>query len=319
MAIKEKEKREKPPTDTSGIKPPEGNGGGGFAAEMASTLATVSHNQVVAAVTEPDPVAPDHLSGVVTGKEFAPPKILAYGIDGIGKSTFASQAPNPIFIQTEKGLDQIGAPRFPVSTTYDDVLARLSQVATAKHSYQTVVIDGASGLEQLIYRQVAAQNGKQNIDLVGGGFDKGQKLAMAQWNEVVALLDQCSTRGMAVILLAHARSEKIGDPENPMAEQYAPALHRKTSGEMFRRWADCTLFMCRRMTVRKEGQGIMEKVIAVPIGADGGERIVRTAWTPASVAKNRYDMPLEIALPKTGSWDLIMGYISSFYSSNQKG
>ena len=83
---------------------------------------------------------------------------------------------------------------------------------------------------------------------------------------------------------------------------------------MLRRWADATLFFTRRMTTRKEGQGFNEKTVAVPIGADGGERIIRTAWTPASVAKNRYEMPLEIPFPKNGSWGLVMAYISDFYS-----
>jgi hypothetical protein len=261
---------------------------------------------------ESDPI----FESVITGKEFGPPKILVYGIDGVGKSTFAAQAPNPIFIQTghDEGLKQIGATRFPASDTYQDFITKLKSVAIAKHGFQTVVIDGVSGLEALIYKQVADDHGKANIDLVGGGFDRGQKLAMTQWNEVLTLLNACVARGMAVVLVAHARSEKIGDPENPMAEQYGPALHRKTSGELFRRWADMTLFMTRRMTVKKEGQGIMEKTVAVPIGAEGGERIIRTAWTPASVAKNRFDMPLEIPFPKNGSWDVVMGYVQAFYS-----
>lgn len=300
--------KEKEKVELGGIVPPEPSASS-FVDSMKTALESGVGKQ---------PSTSGGFGDVITGKEFAPPKILVYGIDGVGKSTFAAQAPNPIFIQTghDEGLKQIGAARFPACHTYQDFLARLSSVATGDHKYQTCCIDGVSGLEALIYEKVSRDNGKANIDLVGGGFDKGQKLAMTQWNEVLALLNACVARGMAVILVAHARSEKIGDPENPMAEQYAPALHKKTSGELFRRWADATLFMTRRMTTKKEGQGIMEKTVAVPIGAEGGERIIRTAWTPASVAKNRFDMPLEIAFPKSGSWDVVMEYITAFY---QKG
>ena len=34
-----------------------------------------------------------------------PPRIFPYGIHGVGKSTFAASAPNPVYIQTEDGLD----------------------------------------------------------------------------------------------------------------------------------------------------------------------------------------------------------------------
>lgn len=296
----------KPEVDHSGISAPSGNGG-------SDTL-----NALQAALDPPaKKAAPNPFADVIVGKEFSAPKILAYGIDGIGKSTFASQAPKPIVIQTEEGQKQIGAARFPICRTYPDFLGRLNSVATANHDYQTLVIDGASGLEKLIYDKVASDNGKANIDLVGGGFDKGQKLAMTQWLEVLQGIDRCWEHGMAIIVLAHARSEDIGDPENPMAKQYAPALHKKTSGEMFRRWADATLFFTRRMTTRKEGDGIMAKTIAVPVGPDGGERIIRTTWTPTAVAKNRYDMPSELPFPRNGSWDLVMCYIADFY--NKKG
>ncbi len=39
----------------------------------------------------------------ISNGESKPPIILAYGIPGIGKTTFAAAAPNPIFIQCEDG------------------------------------------------------------------------------------------------------------------------------------------------------------------------------------------------------------------------
>ncbi|HHK41312.1 MAG TPA: oxidoreductase, partial [Planctomycetaceae bacterium] len=81
------------------------------------------------------------------GKQPMPPRLVVYGTEGVGKSTFASQAPAPIFIQTEDGLAEIDCDRFPLSTTFDDVTAALSELHSEKHDYQTVVIDSLDWLE----------------------------------------------------------------------------------------------------------------------------------------------------------------------------
>ena len=38
---------------------------------------------------------------IITGKIASPKKVLIYGPEGIGKSTFAAQFPEPVFIDTE--------------------------------------------------------------------------------------------------------------------------------------------------------------------------------------------------------------------------
>ena len=37
----------------------------------------------------------------------APPRIVMYGVGGVGKSTFAASAPNPIFIPVEDGISTL--------------------------------------------------------------------------------------------------------------------------------------------------------------------------------------------------------------------
>lgn len=296
-------------TAISGASPP-AEAKSEFAGAMASALGVKSE-------PEKKPAGGGDFADVVRGRVFEPPKIMVYGIDGVGKSSFCSQAPNPIFLQAglDKGLEQIGPARFPVSNTYEDFLGKLRRVATGEHQWQTLAVDNLSAIEALIYQRVCANNNWPTI--TKPGFDRGEKLAMAEWLEVLDLLNKCHARGMAILLVAHARRERLGDPENPTVEQYAPALHTKTSGELFRRWVDATLFLTRRMAVKTEGQGMAERKIGVAVGADGGERIIRASWTPANVAKNRYDMPSEMPFPKLGAWDLVIGYVANFY--NQKG
>ena len=44
-----------------------------------------------------------------------PPRILIHGVAGVGKTTFAAEANNPVFVQTEDGLGTIPAANFPLA------------------------------------------------------------------------------------------------------------------------------------------------------------------------------------------------------------
>ena len=63
------------------------------------------------------------LQQIHSGRRHAPPRLMIYGTEGIGKSTTASQAPKPIFIPTEDGLDQIDCDSFPLARRFDEVAA----------------------------------------------------------------------------------------------------------------------------------------------------------------------------------------------------
>ena len=81
------------------------------------------------------------LEQVMSGKTPAPRRVMLYGVQGVGKSTWAACAPKPIFLQTEDGLGEIDCDKLPLSTTYDGSMKALSALYTEPHSYQTVVID----------------------------------------------------------------------------------------------------------------------------------------------------------------------------------
>jgi len=65
------------------------------------------------------------LADIQRGRTSKPPRILLYGVERIGKSTFGSPTQKPIFIQTEDGLDEIDCDRFPPAATFDEVAAAL--------------------------------------------------------------------------------------------------------------------------------------------------------------------------------------------------
>ena len=62
------------------------------------------------------------LENIKTGRENKPPRIMVYGQEGVGKSTFGASAPDPVFIQTEDGLGEIDTAKFPLAKNLNDVL-----------------------------------------------------------------------------------------------------------------------------------------------------------------------------------------------------
>ena len=247
------------------------------------------------------------LQQILSGRESRPPRINLYGTEGAGKSTTASKAPKPIFIQTEDGLGEIDCDKFPLAHSFDDVLAALSELNTVEHSYQTVVIDSLDWLERMIWDAVCKAHGTDSIEKVGGGYGKGYTEALPYWRKVIDGLDQLRNRKqMLVLLIAHAKVEKFEDPESAAYDRYSPRLH-KHAAALICEWCDAVLFATRKITTQKENTGFgRTRTIAAGIGKDGGERVLRTVGGPACVAKNRYGLPAELPL----SWPALFAALT---------
>ena len=230
------------------------------------------------------------ISSITKGREAQPPRIMIYGSEGVGKSTFAALAPNPVFVQTEDGLSEIDCSKFPLAKSFDDVVLQLQAVRDEQHDYGTVVIDSLDWLERLVWDRVCADYGVKSVEKADGGYGKGYVHALTYWRQIVSLLNDIRARkGMAVILIAHAAVERFEDPEHAAYDRYTPRLHKKACS-LVCEWVDAVLFASRRMRVDSTTGK------AAPVGADGGERILRTNGSPACIAKNRFGLPTELPL-----------------------
>jgi len=255
------------------------------------------------------------LKSIHTGKRHAPPRLLLYGTEGIGKSNYAAQAPSPIFIPTEDGLGEIDCASFPLAKQLTEVEESLSALAKEPHAYQTVIIDSLDWLEQLIWDDLCRLNNATTIEKVDGGYGKGYIAALGFWRHIIDLLDVLhKQRNMAVILIAHAKVERFEDPESTAYDRYSPRLHKQASA-LLTEWVDAVLFATRKFRTETEDAGFgRERTIAVGIGKEGGERILRTVGGPSCVAKNRYNLPYELPL----SWEAFANALSQSQSENQE-
>lgn len=237
------------------------------------------------------------LSAVKKGKIALPLRILGFGPEGVGKSTFAAGAPSPIFLGAEDGTNELDIARYQPET-FDEAIEFIDDLARDTHDYKTIVVDPVNWLEPLVYAKIVGTSGK-SIDDFGGGFQKGYTAALDQWRVLLAALERVWRRDMHVILLAHSAVKSFNDPEGPAYDRYEVAMYPKSAG-LIRQWVDFVLFM------RRESFSKLDERTKKAKGFSTGKRIIHTQWTAAFDAKSRVRLPDEIPL----SWDEFYGAVA---------
>lgn len=240
---------------------------------------------------------------ILQGRTSRPRTIVFYAVHGIGKSTWAASAPNPIFIQTEKGLDDIGCDRFPLAESWADVKAQLAQLCSTDHPYKTVVVDSLSALEPMVFAEVCRDKAKKNIEDIG--YAKGYKFALDYWRELTTALEWLQkNKGMTVILVGHSRIVRYENPETEPYDRFEIDIHRDASA-MLQRWADEVLFANYEVFTSEKGEGFNKRVKAI----GDGSRKIYTNERPAWKAKNRLNMPDSIPMLRENGWSEYAKYL----------
>ena len=225
-----------------------------------------------------------------------PDRILLVGTEGVGKTTFAADAPTPIFLCAEDGLPPVlgEVPRFPEPKSFTDVLDALRTLLHEEHDYRTVVVDTLDWLEPLIWRELCTRNGwtdgSGTTDIEKPGYGKGYVAATEEWRKLLAALDVLRARkGMEVVLLAHATIKTFQNPAGNDFSRYECKLH-KGAAALVKEWADVNLFAIHEEFVREQNGRPTRK------GVSTGRRVIHTERTSAWDAKNRYALPSELPL-----------------------
>lgn len=239
------------------------------------------------------------LKSIKKNTSFAAPRVLVYGVEGIGKSTFAAGAPSPVFIQTEDGLGSLAVDHFPVASKVSDVLDAISTLFDGGHDFKTVVIDSLDWLETLIWRDIEAKYDAKDL-----AYGKGAMIAADKWREILdGLTALRNDRGMAVILIAHTEIKRFDSPETEPYDRYQPKLQARSSA-LVREWCDAVLFANYKTLIKKDDVGFNKTVSR---GITNGERLLFTSERPAYMAKNRYSLPESIPL----SWEAFESAIAN--------
>lgn len=213
-------------------------------------------------------------------------RVVLYGVEGIGKTTLASHAPDPLFIDTEGGTAFMDVKRVDGVNGWEDLLATVHEVAVTPGCCKTLVIDTADWAEQKLIEWILKENNLKSIEEYGGGYGKGVVYMGEKWAQFLRLCDRVIDSGKNVVITAHAWMRKQELPDEMGAFDRWELKLSKRCAPMLKEWADCVLF-CNYKTIVVTSENNTKK------GA-GGRRVIYTTHKPAFDAKNRHGLPDEL-------------------------
>lgn len=214
-------------------------------------------------------------------------KVVVYGPEGIGKSTFASGFPDALFIDTEGSTKDMALRRLPKPGSWAHLLEEVEAVKAEPACCGTLVIDTIDWAEQLCIEAICAKHKKGGIE--DFGYGNGYTYEKEEFARFLHLLEEVVDRGVNVVLTAHAQQRKIEQPEEMGSyDHWELKLGKKTGSTispLVKEWADMVLFAnyeTHVVAVDKNG---------TKFKAQGGKRVMYTSHTPWWDAKNRIGLP----------------------------
>jgi hypothetical protein len=216
------------------------------------------------------------------GKIARPQKVVAYGPEGVGKSTLASQTPDPVFLDTEGGTHHLDIVRIDSASTWEQITAAIAALAKGGHGFKTLVIDTADWLEKRLIEHLCRKHNKDGIE--DFGYGKGYVVLAEEFAKFLSSLDGLLAQGMHVVFLAHSQVRKFEAPDQAGSYDRFELKLSKQVAPLLKEWADVILFGNFVTRVAEKDNGKHR-------GVGGKERVLFTTHTAACDAKNRHGLP----------------------------
>lgn len=237
---------------------------------------------------------------ITRGKISSAQKVVIYGPEGIGKSTFAAQFPDPLFIDTEGSTKHMDVARLPRPTSWAMLMEDVQEVKkNGVGICKTLVIDTADWAERLCIAQVCSKAKKSGIE--DFAYGKGYVYVAEEFGRLLNLLEDIVNLGINIVITAHAKMRKFEQPDEMGAYDRWEMKLSKNSAPMLKEWADAVLFANYKTYVVADSSN--DKVHK----AQGGKRVMYTTHHPCWDAKNRYGMPDEAAFEYASIAPYIIG------------
>lgn len=246
------------------------------------------------------------------------PRITLYGKPGIGKTTLASQFPDPFFILTEDN-ECPGIMASPIMFNYDDIWNLVKGLlAMESLPFKTLIIDTISKLDHIVMAYTLQQSppigvGKERrmpgtlAEAWGGygaGFEKAAMLHRALKNR----FDRFKERGISVIYIAHSEIKKYKSPEH---EDYDILSINMNSDKCRHVYVDDVdgVFYCKDDVHIIETESKMSKR---NLAKSTGRRVISAQCNEVYVSKNRFNIQNDIPM----SFDDLKKYIPFYNQDN---
>ena len=223
---------------------------------------------------------------ITTGKIDRALKVVAYGSEGIGKTTFAAAFPEPLFIDTEGGTSHMDVRRINRPKSWSELLTIIGEVAATADVCKTLVLDTADWAEQLCVTHVCEKYKQSSIESFGYG--KGYTYLAEEFGRLLTALDKVIDSGKNVVITAHAKMRKFEQPDEQGAYDRWEMKLSKQVAPLLKEWCDMLLFLNYKTYVITTDTNSKK--------AQGGKRVIYTAHHPCWDAKNRHGLPEEMDL-----------------------
>ena len=228
---------------------------------------------------------------ITKGKIASAKKVVIFGPEGIGKSTFAAQFPEPLFIDTEESTKELDVARMDKPSSWAMLNQQIDFVIESKPC-KTLIIDTIDWAEVLCIADLCARNSKNGIE--DFGYGKGYVYEKEDFGKFLNHLSEVINVGINVVLTAHAAIKKFEQPDEMGSyDRWEMKLGAKTGSvisPLVKEWADMVLFAnYKTLSVAVDKDGKKHK-------AQGGKRVIYTSHHPCWDAKNRYGLPEEILM-----------------------
>ena len=214
-----------------------------------------------------------------------PVKAVCYGVEGVGKTTFAAQWPGAVFIDVEDGSGHYDVARLPRPHEWLGLLAEVD-AASKMDEVGTLVIDTVDAAEALCTSHVLTVKKWKGIE--DAGYGKGYTYLAEEFGKLLAALDGAVAAGKNVLLLAHAQIKKFEQPDEMGAYDRWELKLQKKCAPMVKEWCDLLLFANFKNDVVVSGDGKTMKATG------GKKRVMHAAHAAAFDAKNRLGLADEL-------------------------
>ena len=221
---------------------------------------------------------------ITTGKMKRAERVVIYGPEGIGKSTFASKFPDPLFIDTEGSTSDMDVKRLPKPSSWAMIVEEIAYVKQHSDCCKTLVIDTADWAEKLCKEMICGKYEKSSIEEFGYG--KGYVMLAEEFGRFLNALTDLTELGIHVVLTAHAWMRKFEEPNETGAyDRWELKLEKKTS-PLVKEWSTMLLFANYKILVVQDENKKAK--------ARGGQRVLYTQHHACWDAKNRKGWPEEL-------------------------
>jgi hypothetical protein len=207
-------------------------------------------------------------------------RITIYGPHGIGKSTLASQFPEPIFIDTEEGTSHLAVNRIVVSD-YGSLCRALDELRVTDLPCQTVIIDTIDRVELFLRAEVCREHRIAGMEALAYG--KAWVFLAEKFTEFITrYLDPLIAAGIHVVIVGHSNIKRVQYPGLDGFDRWELRLYLQCANRL-KEWSDAVLFLnFKTRVVENEGK---------PKAMGGKQRSIYTQHDATYDAKVRIDLP----------------------------